>query len=352
MYQKIKIVLFVVIFMIVAFGLSAQSDTIVSSPSNSSNVKQGIIVISKSDLIGFLEKIAKARKAKVQFDLEIYNSQYAHSTNSLNSENIDAYAPTRASSSALSIGSGESPQNLSLNDLMQEIEALNSRLNYMSANGGRYQDSYGGEVPTNFVASSGKQQETTYYSRDKQRQRKAVVAVPLVVPLSDNGELRWKIDSLERQVNILSAPATVVEKQDEISRLNREIGVVQDSLIVSVVLTPEAIEIVKQYGTSLMQVFFDNDASDVSSKYFDEVQRAATVLKKNTQLSVVLKGFASPVGSPKYNYDLSMRRNEAVKRMLIDYGVFPDQISSVFYGEDSTSSASEARRVDIKFIIK
>ena len=101
-----------------------------------------------------------------------------------------------------------------------------------------------------------------------------------------------------------------------------------------------------------MQVLFDNDKSDIASRYRSEVEDAAIVLKKNPQLGVVLKGYASPVGNPKYNYDLSMRRNEAVKRMLIDYGVFPDQISSVFYGEDKTSSASNARRVDIKFIIK
>ena len=49
---------------------------------------------------------------------------------------------------------------------------------------------------------------------------------------------------------------------------------------------------------------------------------------------------------------VSSRQNEAVKRLLIDYGVFPDQISSVFYGEDKTSTAINARRVDIKFIIK
>ena len=102
-----------------------------------------------------------------------------------------------------------------------------------------------------------------------------------------------------------------------------------------------------------MQVFFENDASDISSQYDSEVENVARVLRRNPQLGIVLKGYASAVGSTKYNYDLSMRRNEAVKRMLIDYGVFPDQISSVFYGIDkSTTSASEARRVDMKFIIQ
>ena len=134
--------------------------------------------------------------------------------------------------------------------------------------------------------------------------------------------------------------------------MNREIDKYQDAILATTVLTPEAREIVRSYGTSQMQVFFANDVSNVSPRYFEEVKSAATVLRRNPQLAVVLKGYASPVGSERYNYDLSMRRNEAVKRMLIDYGVFPDQITSVFYGADKTSSASEARRVDIKFIIK
>ena len=149
----------------------------------------------------------------------------------------------------------------------------------------------------------------------------------------------------------MSAPETAAEKLDEISRLNREIDQAQDALIASSALTPEAKEIVKRYGTSEMKVYFDNDVSEVSSSYSTEVENAAKVLKQNPQLGVVLKGFASSVGNAKYNYDLSMRRNEAVKRLLIDYGVFPDQISSVFYGEDKSTTVSKARRVDIKFII-
>ena len=169
---------------------------------------------------------------------------------------------------------------------------------------------------------------------------------------SGNGELRWQIDSLQQQVSMLSAPGVVAENQDEISRLNKEIDAKQDLIIASSALSPEAKAIVRSYGTAQMQVFFGNDVSEVSPHYFDEVKSAATVLRRNPQLAVVLKGYASPVGSARYNYELSMRRNEAVKRLLIDYGVFPDQISSVFYGEDKTSSVIEARRVDIKFIIK
>ncbi len=333
MYQKIKITLCISILLICTFGLSAQTDSIVSS---FSTAKQGEIVMSKSELISFLEKIAEAKKEMLQTDLE--NSQQY--TRSIYGVNNAAYSPlVRAP-----LRSNIPLESMSRNDLLREIEMLNSRLNYMSG--------YGGGNSTTFLTTPGNSQGSGYYPY--QTQGGVVSGLPFSASGSNNGELRWKIDSLQRQVNYLTTTDsfTPLEKKDEILRLNREIDQAQDSLIASSALTPEAKEIVKRYGTSEMQVFFDNDVSDVAPRYHEEVERAATLLKKNLQLGVVLKGFASPVGNPKYNYDLSMRRNEAVKRMLIDYGVFPDQISSVFYGEDKTSSESNARRVDIKFIIK
>lgn len=342
MSQKIKTILIICISIVSLFELNAQTDTIaVDIP----NTRQGEIVMSKSELINFLEKIAEARKEKLEFDLEstLLQNFDMRSSYNVGTPNADTYSHTRV---ATPYGANVPVQTMSRNELMREIETLNSRLGYMS----RYGSGYAPSGSTTFISTPGSVQSGGYYPY--QMQSPMTGGIPVTASLGSSGELSWRIDSLQRQVDLLSAPTIVPENQDEISRLNREIDQAQDSLILETTLTPEAREVIKQYGTSQMHVFFDNDVSEVSSRYFDEVQRAATVLRKNSQLGVVLKGYASGVGSAKYNYDLSMRRNEAVKRMMIDYGVFPDQISSVFYGEDTSSSASEARRVDIKFIIK
>ena len=336
MYQKIKLTLSLFIFMICSVLLKAQNDTIVYK---TSDAKQGEIVMTRSELKSFLEKVAEAKKERVQNELDNANVLPYNNYN-VNS----AYAPARAS---IPLSSNVPVQNMTRNDLLREIDALNSRLNSMYGYGGG-----GAGNSTTFLSTPGNTQGGYY----PYQQSPTVSGMPLTAANISNGDLRWKIDSLQRQVNSLTSPSadsfTPIEKKDEILKLNREIDQAQDSLIASSTLTPEAKEIVRRYGTSQMQVLFDNDKSDIASRYRSEVEDAAIVLKKNPQLGVVLKGYASPVGNPKYNYDLSMRRNEAVKRMLIDYGVFPDQISSVFYGEDKTSSASNARRVDIKFIIK
>ena len=338
MYQKIKLILSITMFVIGSFVLNAQTDTIIY---NTDNAKQGVIVMTKSELISFLEKVALAKKERVEQELENnYNYNY-------NLNPVSSYAPASASAPMYP---NIPVNNMSRNDLIREIDALNARLNGMYGYGG----GTGAGNSTTFLTTPANNQGGYYPYYPQQALTAGGVPLnnQLNAPVNSNGELRWKIDSLQHQVSLLSAPSTAAEKKDEISRLNSEINQAQDSLIASSTLTPEAKEIVKRYGTSEMQVFFDNDVSDVSSTYRAEVENAAIVLKKNPQLGVVLKGFASPVGNAKHNYDLSMRRNESVKRLLIDYGVFPDQISSVFYGEDKTSSASKARRVDIKFIIK
>ncbi|NLZ94645.1 MAG: OmpA family protein [Bacteroidales bacterium] len=338
MFQKIKAILIISILIIGAFGLSAQTDTIVSPGSIISKEIQGEIVISKSDLIRFLDKVAKARKDKIEFELEnIYleglNTPYSFGAYDANNVATRSIAPLSSSTPL---------QSMSQSELIREVEMLNSRLNNIAG--------YAGVGNTTaIITGSDYGQNGGYYPY--QTQAPLAAAMPFMAH-SDNGELRWLIDSLQQEVSKLSATALVAGNQEEISRLNKEIDEKQDVILASTSLSPEAREIVRSYGTSQMQVFFGNDVSDVSPRYFEEVKRAATVLRRNPQLAVVLKGYASTVGSARYNYELSMRRNEAVKRMMIDYGVFPDQITSVFYGEDKSSSASEARRVDIKFIIK
>ena len=318
MYQKIKITLCIGIFIIGTFGLYAQTDTIVS---NITNTKQGEIVISKAELISFLEKIAEEKKKKLEDDLENSNLQYSRNTFGARAVNQYSTAPA----AIVPLSTNVPLQSMSRDDLLREIETLNSRLNYMYGYGG------GGGNSTTFLTTPGNSQGGGYYPY--QTQEDLVGGLPLAAPMgaTGNGELRWQIDSLQQQVSMLSAPGVVAENQDEISRLNKEIDAKQDLIIASSALSPEAKAIVRSYGTAQMQVFFGNDVSEVSPHYFDEVKSAATVLRRNPQLAVVLKGYASPVGSARYNYELSMRRNEAVKRLLIDYGVFPDQISSVFY---------------------
>lgn len=331
MYLNNKIILIASLLLWgVAFGY-AQID--------SNDTSRGEIVMTRSELISFLEKVAKARKDKIEYDLKNSNIQQYGVANASRFMPIGPPVPLN-----------QNLNTMSRDDLMREVQGLNARLNAMYGYG-----TGGAGNSTTFITTPNGNQSAyyPYQTQTPQMQTPIVGGVPIANTNNiANGDLRWRIDSLERELVLLSTPKMDVEKQEDIVKLKHDLTQAKDSLITSSTLTPDAKEIVKRYGSSEMQVFFDNDVSEVSSQYRSEVENAAIALRKNPQLGVVLKGFASSTGNPKYNYDLSMRRNEAVKRILIDYGVFPDQISSVFYGEDSSSSEKNARRVDIKFIIK
>lgn len=300
--------------------------TVVYSQIDTTVVKQqGEIVMTQEELLNFLSKVAEAKRAKMEADLE--NEYY---------ENLEKiYLRKFDPQSSASLTSNKSINDMSREELIREIDALNARYNNLYG-----YDNYGREGRTTIITSPNEQY---HYLDDR--------LMPATSGYNTN-DLRWKLDSLQQRVGLLSNNAIIPEREEEINRLNREIDLVQDSLISSVPLTPEAKEIMKRYGSSEMKVFFENDISEVSSQYQPVIRDAAIVLRQNPHINIVLRGFASPLGSAKYNYDLSMRRNEAVKRVLIDYGVFPDQITSVFYGIDRTTSEAKARRVDMRYIIK
>ena len=120
MFQKIKIVFIISILIIGAFGLTAQTDSIVSPGSIITKELQGEIVISKSDLIKFLEKVAMARKDKIEFELEnIYldglNTPYSFGAYGANNVATRAIAPLSSSTPL---------QSMSQNEIIREIEML------------------------------------------------------------------------------------------------------------------------------------------------------------------------------------------------------------------------------------
>lgn len=76
-------------------------------------------------------------------------------------------------------------------------------------------------------------------------------------------------------------------------------------------------------------------ASDFVSKY----------LKNNPSVSVKIVGYADEIGGTNYNQTLSLRRAEAVKKLLVDTGIDASRITTEGRGEDiSVNKNSPAAR--------
>lgn len=104
-------------------------------------------------------------------------------------------------------------------------------------------------------------------------------------------------------------------------------------------------------------VYFDFDSADIHADSRDVVEANARYLLENPSATIVLEGHADERGTREYNIALGERRAESVRRLMVAYGVAPQQIRIVSYGEErpavagyDESSYTLNRRVEIVYL--
>lgn len=102
-------------------------------------------------------------------------------------------------------------------------------------------------------------------------------------------------------------------------------------------------------------VTFDTNSAIVRPGLYSEIDRIASILIKYPDTVIQVEGHTDSTGSESYNMDLSSRRAEAVKNLLVQKGVEPSRILTIAYGEskpvasnDSDYGRANNRRVEIK----
>jgi OOP family OmpA-OmpF porin len=84
---------------------------------------------------------------------------------------------------------------------------------------------------------------------------------------------------------------------------------------------PEAATEVEQKilekGRATLNVEFDTGKAIVKPKYNKEIQKIADVMKKYPDLNIIIEGHTDNVGGKKYNINLSQRRSEAIKKVMV-----------------------------------
>lgn len=99
-----------------------------------------------------------------------------------------------------------------------------------------------------------------------------------------------------------------------------------------------------------LTVFFEHDKATLNAQEIEQLEALAPKIQAyQADILVVLRGFASQVGNAYYNNQLSFKRADAVKAVLIRQGVDPKNIMTLFHGEDPTQDAAQARRVEVNF---
>jgi len=104
-------------------------------------------------------------------------------------------------------------------------------------------------------------------------------------------------------------------------------------------------------------VTFDTNSTVVRPGLISEISRVAGVLNQYPTTLVRVEGHTDGVGSDAYNMDLSNRRANAVKNLLVQRGVADSRIDIVGYGKtmpvasnDNGAGRQQNRRVEIKIV--
>lgn len=88
---------------------------------------------------------------------------------------------------------------------------------------------------------------------------------------------------------------------------------------------------------------FDYDSADLGGSAVEQLQKVATLIKRNPKATFTLEGYTDSFGSEEYNLDLSRRRAEAVKAYLVDaLGINPAQIETRGYGKANLLTSPDA----------
>lgn len=95
-------------------------------------------------------------------------------------------------------------------------------------------------------------------------------------------------------------------------------------------------------------VAFRFNQSDVEASQMPSVEHVATYLKNNPSASITINGYASPEGTEDYNLQLSQRRADALKNLLVDkYGIDASRINAIGHGVGDIFSDPAWNRVGI-----
>ena len=110
-------------------------------------------------------------------------------------------------------------------------------------------------------------------------------------------------------------------------------------------------QLLAAYGHKKAVLYFANNKSEPLTYDPTTIDEMVTMLKTHPELSILLEGYASEVGSVAYNNVLSMQRAVNVAQILKTKGISSERILTAFKGIDPQVTPAEARRVELRVVI-
>ena len=87
-----------------------------------------------------------------------------------------------------------------------------------------------------------------------------------------------------------------------------------------------------------LYVLFANDSSEIQPLFDGQIRQMAEFLKLYPEASIEIQGYASKVGSEEHNLVLSKRRADTVEKRIEYFGIEPNRVTIIGYGESHLES--------------
>lgn len=146
--------------------------------------------------------------------------------------------------------------------------------------------------------------------------------------------LRSQVDNRNSQIN--SAAQRIQVLQSELDNCRNQAAKVQTVVEVETSRVPESI------------ITFRQGRSTVDASQLPNVERVANYMKKHADVTVVIKGYASPDGNLEFNKKLAQARAEAVKSILVKkYKINTSRITAEGQGIGDMFTDPDWNRVSI-----
>jgi outer membrane protein OmpA-like peptidoglycan-associated protein len=88
-------------------------------------------------------------------------------------------------------------------------------------------------------------------------------------------------------------------------------------------------------------VTFDHDSAIVRPGLYTEIDRIANVMLQYPDTVIRVEGHTDSTGTEEYNMDLSARRADSVKNLIVQKGVAPVRLETMAFGESSPVATND-----------
>ncbi len=95
-----------------------------------------------------------------------------------------------------------------------------------------------------------------------------------------------------------------------------------------------------------LHILFAHDSYEINPIFAHQIQTMSEFLKTYQSASIEIQGYTSKVGTNEYNMELSKKRAEAVEQKLLSYGISPNRVRIVGYGESRLEDPGDSPAAD------